>query len=75
MFASQAADRQLFQLVEWAKRVPHFVELPIDDQVILLRAGEATLMDQHHNSVLFKQLTFNHVESRLVVTDSRENTK
>lgn len=36
----QAADKQLFTLVEWAKRVPHFSELPLDDQVILLRAGE-----------------------------------
>ncbi len=36
----QAADKQLFTLVEWAKRVPHFSELPLDDQVILLRAGQ-----------------------------------
>lgn len=36
----QAADKQLFTLVEWAKRVPHFTELPLDDQVILLRAGK-----------------------------------
>ncbi|XP_028835640.1 retinoic acid receptor RXR-beta-A-like isoform X2 [Denticeps clupeoides] len=35
----QAADRQLFLLVEWAKRIPHFSELPLDDQVVLLRAG------------------------------------
>ncbi|XP_066426291.1 retinoic acid receptor RXR-beta-like, partial [Molothrus aeneus] len=34
----QAADKQLFTLVEWAKRVPHFSGLPLDDQVILLRA-------------------------------------
>nr|BAJ76723.1 retinoid X receptor isoform 2 [Reishia clavigera] len=35
----QAADKQLFTLVDWAKRIPHFVELPLEDQVILLRAG------------------------------------
>nr|XP_029501776.1 retinoic acid receptor RXR-beta-A-like isoform X2 [Oncorhynchus nerka] len=35
----QTADKQLFALVEWAKRIPHFSELPLDDQVILLRAG------------------------------------
>ncbi|XP_064217678.1 retinoic acid receptor RXR-alpha-like [Aotus nancymaae] len=35
----QAANKQLFTLVEWAKRIPHFSELPLDDQVILLRAG------------------------------------
>ncbi|MCJ8741178.1 hypothetical protein PDJAM_G00067750 [Pangasius djambal] len=29
----QAADKQLFTLVEWAKRIPHFSELPLDDQV------------------------------------------
>ncbi|KAJ3583473.1 hypothetical protein NHX12_017268, partial [Muraenolepis orangiensis] len=34
----QAADKQLFTLVEWAKRIPHFSELSMDDQVILLRA-------------------------------------
>lgn len=34
-----AADKQLFTLVEWAKRIPHFSDLPLDDQVILLRAG------------------------------------
>jgi hypothetical protein len=36
----QAADKQLVQLVEWAKQIPHFNELPLDDQVCLLRAGE-----------------------------------
>lgn len=35
----QATDKQLFQLVEWAKHIPHFTELPLDDQVVLLRAG------------------------------------
>lgn len=34
-----ATDKQLFQLVEWAKHIPHFTELPLDDQVVLLRAG------------------------------------
>ncbi|KAJ3583469.1 hypothetical protein NHX12_017271, partial [Muraenolepis orangiensis] len=44
----QAADKQLFTLVEWAKRIPHFSELSMDDQVILLRAGEDSV------SVLFE---------------------
>lgn len=35
----QAADRQLYQLVEWAKHIPHFTELPIEDQVVLLKSG------------------------------------
>lgn len=38
----QAADKQLFTLVEWAKKIPHFSELPLDDQVILLRAGTSS---------------------------------
>lgn len=36
-----AADKQLFTLVEWAKRIPHFSGLTLEDQVILLRAGRA----------------------------------
>ncbi|KAK2168031.1 hypothetical protein LSH36_21g07001 [Paralvinella palmiformis] len=32
-------DTQLLGLVDWAKRIPHFTELPLEDQVILLRAG------------------------------------
>ena len=35
----KATDTQLLQLVEWAKHIPHFTELPLDDQVVLLRAG------------------------------------
>lgn len=35
-----AADKQLFSLVEWSKRLPHFKELSIDDQVNLLKASE-----------------------------------
>ncbi|KAI2651445.1 Retinoic acid receptor RXR-alpha-A [Labeo rohita] len=31
----QAADKQLFTLVEWAKRIPHFSELPLDDQLLI----------------------------------------
>jgi hypothetical protein len=26
--------------VEWAKRIPHFSDLTLEDQVILLRAGK-----------------------------------
>jgi len=35
----QATNKQLFQLVEWAKHIPHFTSLPLTDQVLLLRAG------------------------------------
>ncbi|XP_014489115.1 PREDICTED: retinoic acid receptor RXR-alpha-B isoform X3 [Dinoponera quadriceps] len=30
---------ELFQLVAWAKHIPHFTSLPLEDQVLLLRAG------------------------------------
>nr|QJG66094.1 retinoid X receptor [Megathiris detruncata] len=52
----QAADKQLFTLVEWAKRIPHFTELPLDDQVILLRAGwnELLIAAFSHRSVAVK---------------------
>ena len=29
-----AAERQLASLVEWAKHIPHFTELPLEDQVV-----------------------------------------
>uniref|UniRef100_A0A4W4FSP5 Retinoic acid receptor RXR n=1 Tax=Electrophorus electricus TaxID=8005 RepID=A0A4W4FSP5_ELEEL len=49
----QAADKQLYSLVEWAKRIPHFSELPLDDQVILLRAGwnELLIASFSHRSI------------------------
>ncbi|NWV82597.1 RXRBA protein, partial [Dasyornis broadbenti] len=52
----QAADKQLFTLVEWAKRVPHFSGLPLDDQVILLRAGwnELLIASFSHRSIAVK---------------------
>jgi hypothetical protein len=38
--------QQLLMLVEWAKYIPPFTELPLDDQVALLRAhaGEHLLL-------------------------------
>ncbi|XP_039269447.1 retinoic acid receptor RXR-alpha-B-like isoform X2 [Styela clava] len=52
----KAADRQLFTLVEWAKRIPHFPTLPLDDQVILLRAGwnELLIASFSHRSIKVK---------------------
>ena len=32
----QAAEKQLTSLVEWAKQIPHFTSLCLDDQVISL---------------------------------------
>jgi len=39
-----AAEKQLTSLVEWAKQIPHFTELCLDDQVALLRGGWNELM-------------------------------
>lgn len=52
----QAADKQLITLVEWAKRIPHFTELPLEDQVILLRAGwnELLIAAFSHRSTVVK---------------------
>ncbi|GAB6021969.1 hypothetical protein CHUAL_006129 [Chamberlinius hualienensis] len=51
----QVADKQLLHLVEWAKHIPHFVELPISDQVVLLRAGwnELLIASFSHRSTEF----------------------
>ncbi|XP_054282931.1 retinoic acid receptor RXR-alpha-B-like isoform X2 [Macrosteles quadrilineatus] len=48
-----ATDKQLFQLVEWAKHIPHFTSLPLDDQVLLLRTGwnELLIAAFSHRSV------------------------
>nr|AFL91699.1 retinoid X receptor isoform d [Azumapecten farreri] len=52
----QAADKQLFTLVAWARRIPHFTELPLEDQVILLRAGwnELLIAAFSHRSIVVK---------------------
>uniref|UniRef100_A0A2R5L9S0 Nuclear receptor subfamily 2 group B member 4 n=1 Tax=Ornithodoros turicata TaxID=34597 RepID=A0A2R5L9S0_9ACAR len=52
----QAADRQLHQLVEWAKHIPHFTELPLEDRMVLLKAGwnELLIAAFSHRSVAVK---------------------
>ncbi|CAE1295066.1 RXRA [Acanthosepion pharaonis] len=52
----QAAEKQLFNLVEWAKRIPHFTKLSLDDQVTLLRAGwnELLIAGFSHRSIPVK---------------------
>ncbi|KAL2088787.1 hypothetical protein ACEWY4_015686 [Coilia grayii] len=37
----ESMKQQLLLLVEWAKRIPEFCELPVDDRVSLLRAHSA----------------------------------
>lgn len=51
----QAADRHLVQLVEWAKHIPHFTDLPIEDQVVLLKAGKLSCwLHTHYHWLSFK---------------------
>ncbi|XP_022249196.1 retinoic acid receptor RXR-alpha-like [Limulus polyphemus] len=52
----KAADCQLHQLVEWAKHIPHFTELPIEDQVLLLKTGwnELLIAAFSHRSISVK---------------------
>lgn len=48
-----ATNKQLLQLVEWAKHIPHFTSLPLQDQVALLRAGwnELLIAGFSHRSI------------------------
>lgn len=64
----QATNKQLYQLVEWAKLIPHFTSLPVSDQVLLLRQGWNELliasfsyksMQAHDGIVLATGLTVN----------------
>lgn len=50
--------QQLLILVEWAKCIPAFIELQIDDQVALLRghAGEHLLLGLSKRSVIYKDV-------------------
>lgn len=49
---------QLLILVDWAKYIPAFVELPLDDQVALLRAhaGEHLLLGVARRSMHLKDV-------------------
>uniref|UniRef100_A0A8D9BZV2 Nuclear receptor subfamily 2 group B member 4 n=1 Tax=Cacopsylla melanoneura TaxID=428564 RepID=A0A8D9BZV2_9HEMI len=53
----KATDKQLFQLVDWAKHIPHFTTLPLEDQVLLLRAGwnELLIAAFSHRSISVKE--------------------
>lgn len=35
----QMVNKQLYQLIEYARRMPHFAQLQREDQITLLRAG------------------------------------
>ncbi|XP_041422449.1 hepatocyte nuclear factor 4-gamma isoform X1 [Xenopus laevis] len=54
----ESMKEQLLVLVEWAKYIPAFCELPLDDQVALLRAhaGEQLLLGVTKRSMVFKDI-------------------
>nr|XP_009669397.1 PREDICTED: hepatocyte nuclear factor 4-alpha isoform X2 [Struthio camelus australis] len=54
----ESMKQQLLVLVEWAKYIPAFCELPLDDQVALLRAhaGEHLLLGAAKRSMVFKDV-------------------
>ncbi|XP_015929720.1 retinoic acid receptor RXR-gamma-A isoform X1 [Parasteatoda tepidariorum] len=65
----QAADQQMFQLVDWAKHIPHFNSLPLDDKIVLLKAGwnELLIASFCHKSVNVKDgivLASGHIVQR-----------
>ncbi|XP_051971347.1 hepatocyte nuclear factor 4-gamma-like isoform X2 [Xyrauchen texanus] len=55
---SESMKQQLLVLVEWAKYIPAFGELPLDDQVSLLRAhaGEHLLLGVAKRSMIYKDI-------------------
>eukprot|EP00069_Balaena_mysticetus_P021139 bmy_13454T0 len=54
----ESMKQQLLVLVEWAKYIPAFCELPLDDQVALLRAhaGEHLLLGATKRSMVYKDI-------------------
>ncbi|XP_041112395.1 hepatocyte nuclear factor 4-alpha-like isoform X4 [Polyodon spathula] len=54
----ESMKQQLLVLVEWAKYIPAFCELALDDQVALLRAhaGEHLLLGAAKRSMMFKDI-------------------
>lgn len=51
-----AADRQIQQLVAWARMIPHFKQLPRQDQATLLKCGwnELHIAGFSHKSINVK---------------------
>lgn len=57
----QVVNKQLYQLVEYARRMPHFSQLQREDQVILLKAGWNELLIAN---VAWRSIDFLDVESQ-----------
>ncbi|GFS70500.1 retinoic acid receptor RXR [Nephila pilipes] len=54
---TQIADQQQIQIVEWAKHIPHFNDLALEDRITLLKAGwnEILIATFCHKSIGFKE--------------------
>jgi len=52
----QAMDRQLMALVDWAKHIPHFTDLSLEDQVTLLRVGRFPALNFLDSASVFSVL-------------------
>lgn len=50
-------NKQLYQLIEYARRTPHFSQLQKEDQITLLRAG--------WNELLIATVAFRSVEVKI----------
>jgi len=48
----QAMDRQLMALVDWAKHIPHYTDLSLEDQVTLLRVGQFSIRCKAYGCIL-----------------------
>ena len=66
----ESMKQQLLILVEWAKYIPSFCELPLDDQVALLRAhaGEHLILGAARRSLAYRDLVV--LGNDMVVTRS-----
>nr|XP_027203657.1 retinoic acid receptor RXR-alpha-B-like isoform X1 [Dermatophagoides pteronyssinus] len=53
MDITDAVKQQVAQLFEWARMIPHFMELQVDDQVLLMKSGwnELLIAEFAHRSI------------------------
>ena len=53
---AESMKQQLLVLVEWAKYIPSFCELPLDDQVCIIKYIEGLLQDCSISSALAMEI-------------------
>lgn len=62
----QMVNKQLYQLIEYARRTPHFAQLQREDQITLLRAG--------WNELLIATVAWRSIEVCVSVCESRSSS-